>query len=116
MSFTTQPNLEVAEQGILANQAVPTTAAIATKPILSRPYSSGLVFTIFAPVAGNFVINYVDFSGNVRTLQGTTAYTANTFVTVNFAYFVRKAYVVFTPTGTSASNLVIEAFSYGRGV
>lgn len=117
MSFTTQPDVEVAEQGLLANASVTTTAPVVSKTIISRPYSTGLVFYIAAPVAGNFTIQYIDLTGATRTLQGTTAYTANTLATVNFAYHVRRAFVSFTPSGTSgASNLIIEAFSYGRGV
>lgn len=99
-------------QGLLANVDLATTATYLTDIIVSDPMTSGLVFYLYSDQNANFVIKYMDSKERRRTLQTTTAYVAGTLTRVNFAHFVRKAYIEWTPA--SAAHLDVEAWSYGR--
>lgn len=113
--MTTQPKttdgVYRVSDGVLLDTSFTTTATLTSNRHLSRAGSFGLVFTISATVNGNFTIKYVDRKDHVRTLQGSTAYTANAFTVVTFAHHVREAYVEFTP-GSATGSVTVEAFQH----
>ncbi len=119
MGFISDPNLgptpKIPEGGTLFDGPLADTSTVMSKTVVSRPLSSGMVFRIQCDQNGSYVLRYIDSHGVIRPLQASTAYTsASGLVEIRKDGFVREAYVEFTPSAP-ATNLFIEAWSYGRG-
>lgn len=90
-------------------------AVILSKSLISRPLSTAFEVNIRSSADGSYTIRGIDLSDKIYTIQGATAYTSSSgTVNVNFARFIREAYVEFTPSA-DATDIYVEGFSYGRG-
>lgn len=111
-AFSSQPANTISDGGSLLKTTLTSTSPVTSKTILCGSRALGVVFTLSASTDGSFYIKHIDSSGVVRVLRDTTAYTATTLVRLPYAYFVRAAYVVFTPA-SAPCTVSIDAFSIG---
>lgn len=120
MGFIKNPNggptPKIPDGGTLYDDDATGLDTAVSKSVVSRPFSSGLVFRIQCDEDGTYNVRYIDANGSIRSYYPSEqSYSTATdgLLEVNLDSFVREAYVRFVPAGDC--SLFIEAWSYGRG-